>query len=138
MKYGLWLLLATALLLTGCASQTARDIGIDKLAPRKAEQTLSSGVRQYEDGELNSAQKSLQDALTLGLAFDNDKVTAHKYLAFIHCASNQEKLCREAFRRAFEVDPAFKLERAEIGHPLWGPVYNSLRAELLAKGKIRP
>ena len=138
MKYGIWLLLAGSLLLSGCASQTARDIGIDKLAPRKAEQSLNSGVRQYEDGELNSAQKSLQDALTLGLTFDTDKVTAHKYLAFIHCASNQEKLCRDEFRRAFEVDPTFKLERAEIGHPLWGPVYNSVRADLLAKGKIRP
>ena len=138
MKYGIWLLLAGSLLLSGCASQTARDIGIDKLAPRKAEQSLNSGVRQYEDGELNSAQKSLQDALTLGLTFDTDKVTAHKYLAFIHCASNQEKLCLDEFRRAFEVDPTFKLERAEIGHPLWGPVYNSVRADLLAKGKIRP
>ena len=73
-----------------------------------------------------------------GLAFDSEKVTAYKYLAFIHCASNQEKLCRDDFRRAFEVDPAFKLDRTEIGHPLWGPVYNSVRAELLSKGKIRP
>lgn len=138
MKYAIWLMLASTFLVTGCASQISRDIGIDKLAPRKAEQALNSGVRQYEDGELNSAQKSLQEALTLGLAFDSEKVTAHKYLAFIYCASNQDKSCRDEFRRAFEVDPAFKLDRTEIGHPLWGPVYNGVRADLLAKGKIRP
>lgn len=138
MKLLIWLTLASVFLIAGCASQTSRDLGIDKLAPRKAEQALNSGIRQYEDGEINAAQKSLQDALSLGLAFDSEKVTAHKYLAFIYCASNQEKLCRDAFRRAFEVDPTFKLDRTEIGHPLWGPVYNGVRADLLSKGKIRP
>lgn len=137
MKFSIWLMLASVFLVAGCASQTARDIGIDKLAPRKAEQALNSGVRHYEEGELNAAQKNLQEALALGLTFDADKVTAHKYLAFIYCASNQEKQCRDAFRRAFEIDPAFKLERTEIGHPLWGPVYNSVRADVLAKGKIK-
>lgn len=138
MKLFKWLALASVILLSACASQTARDIGIDKLAPRKAEQALNTGVRQYEDGDLKAAQKSMQEALNLGLTFDSEKVTAHKYLAFISCASNQERLCRDEFRRAFEVDPAFKLDRTEIGHPLWGPVYNSVRAELLSKGRIKP
>lgn len=138
MKLFKWLALASVVLLSACASQTARDIGIDKLAPRKAEQALNIGVRQYEDGELKAAQKSMQEALNLGLSFDSEKVTAHKYLAFISCASNQERQCRDEFRRAFEVDPSFKLDRTEIGHPLWGPVYNSVRAELLSKGRIKP
>ena len=60
MKFFRWLMLASLVLITGCVSQTSRDIGIDKLAPRKAEQTLSHGVHQYEDGELKAAQKSLQ------------------------------------------------------------------------------
>lgn len=138
MKLLRWLLLASTILIGACASQTSRDIGIDKLAPRKAEQALNNGVRQYEDGELKAAQKSLQEALNLGLTFDSDKVSAHKYLAFINCASNQERQCRDEFRRAFEIDPGFKLDRTEIGHPLWGPVYNSVRAELLSKGRIKP
>jgi len=138
MKFFRWLLLASTILMGACASQTSRDIGIDKLSPRKAEQALNQGVRLYEDGELKAAQKSLQEALNLGLTFDADKVSAHKYLAFIHCASNQERQCRDEFRRAFELDPGFKLDRTEIGHPLWGPVYNSVRAELIAKGRIKP
>lgn len=134
-----WLVLAAfAWLVTGCAAFTTRDTGLDKLFPRKAEQALSAGIQQYEDGELKTAQKSLQDALSLGLTFNADKVTAHKHLAFIYCSSNQERQCRDEFRRAFDLDPGFKLERAEIGHPLWGPVYTGVRAELLSRGKIKP
>lgn len=138
MKFLGWLMVASALLITGCASQTSRDLGIDKLAPRKAEQALNNGVRLYEDGQLKAAQASLQEALNLGLTFDSEKVSAHKYLAFIYCASNQERQCRDEFRRAFEIDPGFKLDRTEIGHPLWGPVYTGVRADLLAKGRIKP
>lgn len=123
--------------LSGCSSQLFRDMGLDK-ASRKAEQTLSQGIQQYEDGDLKAAQKSIQDAVNMGLAFDADKVNAHKHLAFIYCASNQEKLCRDEFRRAFDVDPGFKLQANEIGHPLWGPVYKSVRAELIARGKVKP
>lgn len=134
-----WLVLAALVLLTsGCASLFSRDTGIDKLSPRKAEQTLNTGIQQYEDGELKAAQKNLLEALNLGLTFDSDKVAAHKHLAFIYCSSNQERQCRDEFRRAFEIDPGFKLERAEIGHPLWGPVYTGVRAELLSRGKIKP
>ncbi len=129
---------AVVLIATGCASQTARDIGLDKLAPRKAEQLLSTGVRQYEDGDLKAAQKSLQEALASGLTFNADKVAAHKYLAFIACASGDEKQCRDEFRRAFDIDPSFKLAPTEIGHPLWGPVYTSVRAELISRGRIKP
>ena len=139
MKLFRYLLMATAIfLVAGCASQTAREIGIDKLAPRKAEQTLNTGIRQYEDGNLSMAQKSLQEALHLGLTFNSDQVAAHKYLAFIYCSSNQEKQCRDEFRRAFEIDPNFKLEPTEIGHPVWGPIYYGVRAELTARGKIKP
>ena len=139
MKLSRWLILAAAILLvTGCASQTARDIGIDKLAPRKAEQTLNTGVHQYEDGNLSAAQKSLQEALHLGLTFNSDQVAAHKYLAFIYCSSNQEKQCREEFRRAFEIDPNFKLAPTEVGHPVWGPIYHGVRVELISRGKIKP
>lgn len=134
-----WLVLATLVLLTaGCSSLFSRDTGIDKLALRKAEQALNTGIQQYEDGELKAAQKNLQDALSLGLTFDSDKVAAHKHLAFIYCSSNQERQCRDEFRRAFDVDPGFKLERTEIGHPVWGPVYTGVRAELLSRGKIKP
>lgn len=123
-------ILALALALGGCASQTVRDIGLDKIAPRKAEKLLSAGLRQYEDGDYKAAAASLREALDAGLTFTSDKLAAHKYLAFIYCASGQERACRDEFRRAFELDPQFSLEPAEQGHPLWGPVYRQVKAEM--------
>lgn len=118
------------LLIAGCSSEPIRDIGLDKFSPRKAEQELSAGIRYYEDGNYKAATRSLQSALDKGLTFTSDQVTAHKYLAFINCASEQERICREDFRKALELDPKFELNTVESGHPVWGPVFRGVRAEM--------
>ncbi|MDO9220651.1 MAG: TssQ family T6SS-associated lipoprotein [Thiobacillus sp.] len=120
-------LLCVALLMTACATPLMRDAGLDKFAPRKAEKDLSSGIRAYEEGEYKSTTRLLQSALAAGLLLNSDKVAAHKYLAFVHCAQSREKLCREEFRKALELDPGFELTPAESGHPAWGPVFRSLK-----------
>ena len=58
----------------------------------------------------------------------SEQVTAHKYLAFIHCTSGREKQCRDEFRKVLDIDPALELEPAEAGHPVWGPVFRSVKA----------
>lgn len=123
------------LLGAGCSSAPVRDIGLDKLAPRKAEQELSNGIKSYEDGNYKTAAKSLQNALDAGLTFDSDAVRAHKYLAFTHCLSNREKQCRDEFRKALELDSKFDLAPAEAGHPIWGPVFRSVKAEAQSSRK---
>ena len=115
--------------IAGCASNTMRDLGLDKLAPRKAEQELSTGIKNYEDGNYQAAAKSMQNALNTGLTFKSDQITAHKYLAFVYCVSDREKQCREEFKKALELDPNFELTTAEAGHPLWGPVFRGLKVE---------
>lgn len=132
-----WLaLFAVMSMLAGCASEPMRNIGLDKLSPRKAEQELSAGLRNYEDGNYKAASKSLQSALDAGLTFKSDQVTAHKYLAFIHCASDREKLCRDEFKKALELDPKFELTTAEEGHPVWGPAFRGVQVEMQnVKGK---
>jgi Tfp pilus assembly protein PilF len=127
-----FLILVSALLLllvAGCSSGPLRDVGLDKLSPRKAEQELSTGITNYEDGNYKAAAKSLQSALDSGLAFDSDAARAHKYLAFIHCLSNREKQCRDEFRKALEKYNKFDLDPAETGHPIWGPVFRAVKAE---------
>lgn len=127
----LLILISTLLLLlgAGCSSAPVRDVGLDTLSPRKAEQELSTGIKNYEEGNYKTAAKNLQNALESGLTFDKDTVQAHKYLAFIHCLSNREKQCRDEFRKALEKDNKFDLEPAEAGHPIWGPVFRSVKAE---------
>jgi hypothetical protein len=99
-------LLCVALLMISCASPIVRDAGLDKLAPTKTEQDLSAGIRAYEDGEYGSSAGLLQNALSAGLFLYSDKVAAHKYLAR---------------------DPDLELALAESGHPLWAPVFKSLK-----------
>jgi len=123
-----WMLVMVGVL-SACSSSPVRDIGLDKLAPRKAEQELSAGLQSYEDGNYVQAQKQIQNALNSELTFKSDRVTAHKYLAFIHCASDRKKQCRAAFKEALEINPDLQLSAAEAGHPLWGPVFRDVQAE---------
>lgn len=122
-----------ALLMSACSTTFVRDTGLDKLAPRKAEQELSTGIRAYEDGNYKSAQGHLQGALDAGLILNSDKVVAHKYLAFVHCAHGRTAQCREEFREALELDPKFELSQTEAGHPAWGPVFKGIKAEMARK-----
>ena len=118
-------------LLTGCASGPASEITnpfAGLFQGSKAEQALSAGIKQFEEGEYADATKSLQSALDLGLAGDSDRTKAHKYLAFIHCVSGRQRPCRDEFRKAIEINPSMELEPSETGHPIWGPEFRSAKA----------
>jgi len=76
--------------------------------------------------------RRLQFALEEGLSRP-DRVKAHKYLAFIACVSSQQLTCREEFSIALELDPKFELAPAEAGHPIWGPMFKSVKAKQTKK-----
>lgn len=123
------LVLALAAVVSACSSGPARDIGLDKLAPRKAEQELAAGLKSYENGQYPQAMKHIQTALNSDLTFKSDRITAYKYLAFIHCASERKKQCRAAFKEALELNPELELTPGEAGHPMWGPVFRDAQAD---------
>ena len=93
----------------------------------RGETMLAAGLRQYEDGNYAESARVLQDALDAGLR-DRERVTAYKHLAFINCAQGRERQCREHFIRALTLDPRLELAPAEAGHPVWGPVFRSVKA----------
>jgi Tfp pilus assembly protein PilF len=102
----------------------------------KGEPSFNAGVASYDNGDYKAAERDIQLALDVGL--DSKKqAKARKYLAFINCALARPQPCREQFRKAFEADPAFELEPAEAGHPMWGPVYRSVKAEMSTKPRPR-
>jgi tetratricopeptide (TPR) repeat protein len=96
----------------------------------KARQSLAQGVEHYDAGRFTDASNSLTAALDHGQLTRPEQGTARKYLAFMHCASGRQAQCRDEFRKALEIDPAFDLSAAESGHPIWGPVYRDVRAQL--------
>lgn len=140
-----WLALLAALsLAAGCAQfqqatqpsaaprPAAPQITEEMLRARATEQ-LAQGQRQYEAGEYDNAARNLQAALDHGLLSKSEQSRARKLIAFIHCLGGREALCRDEFRKAFEIYPEFALTPAEDGHPIWGPVYRNVRTQLVAE-----
>jgi hypothetical protein len=92
-----------------------------------ADKKLNYGVLSYEEGNYQASIMALQGVLETGLSGKSEKVKAYKYLAFIQCVSGREAMCRDYFKKALEIDPNFNLDTAEAGHPIWGPVFRSVK-----------
>ena len=99
----------------------------------RAQEQLALGVKQYDAGEFDSAMKNLQASLEHGMLSKVEQARARKYLAFSHCVAGRELHCRDEFKKAFEIYPDFQLSTAEDGHPIWGPVYRSVRTQLITE-----
>lgn len=134
------LALAAAALLSACALPTM-DPKPAPVTPQitesvlrdRAKEQLAQGIKQYEAGDFENAQKNLTACLDHGLLSKADQSNARKHLAFIHCVSNREAQCRDEFRKAFEINTDFSLNTAEDGHPIWGPVYRNVRTQLISE-----
>ena len=124
------LLLVAVTLVAGCESAPIKAIQqefMNLFHPNPGGPDLAAGIRSYENGNYNESARQLQAALDAGLN-RSGQIQAHKYLAFIHCVSSRMALCRDEFRMAIVIDPEFSLEPAEAGHPIWGPVFVSVKA----------
>lgn len=113
------------LALSGCASFREDLAGVFSI---KGERELEFGIKAYEDGEYPYAARLLQASLDAGLRGRSNQARAHKFLAFIHCASSRTQQCREEFRKALDIDPSFELHEDEAGHPVWGPVFRNVKS----------
>jgi tetratricopeptide (TPR) repeat protein len=104
----------------------------------KAKDSLALGLREYQAGDYDDATKNLGAALDHGLLSHAEQSKARKNLAFIYCMTDHEPQCRDEFRKAMEIDPGFDLTPAEAGHPIWGPIYRNVRAQLVAPVAAAP
>ncbi len=127
--------LLMAVFLGGCAvAPTTQSPSPDELARQqrleRANNNLNAGLKQYESGGYDEAMKSFLLALDSGLLTVQQQTNARKHMAFIHCVSSREANCKEEFEKAFAVDSRFDLTPAEAGHPIWGPVFRTVKAEI--------
>jgi Tfp pilus assembly protein PilF len=118
---------SAACLLAACAQAPPAPVGLLDVSARPAERALLAGLRAYDDAQYEPAERQFKEALAAGLASPRDRAEAHKRLAFIHCAAGRLADCEMEFRRARQADPAFALDKAEAGHPVWGPIYKKLQ-----------
>ncbi|HEX4331475.1 MAG TPA: TssQ family T6SS-associated lipoprotein [Usitatibacter sp.] len=136
-----FILVALLLAAAGCQNLPGTEGQQQPAAPQitesvlreRAQLQLTDGVKQYDAGDYDNAVKSLQASLEHGMLSKADQARARKYLAFSHCVSGRESLCSDEFRKAFEIYPDFSLTPAEDGHPIWGPVYRSVRTQLISE-----
>lgn len=91
-------------------------------APSSEQQALKDGIELYNRGQFNDAIKRLS-APEITSGSKASQLQAYKYTAFSYCVTSRQTLCRQAFEKAFKLDPAFDLQAGEHGHPLWGPAF---------------
>jgi len=119
-----------SLLLVGCGVVgTCEDGsgGIRLFGDSVAKRYLAKGVGEYEAGNYTNAKIAFLGVLENKYATRYELLLANKYMAFIHCVSGDQKLCSEDFKNVLAINPDFELSAAEAGHPLWGPVFSSLK-----------
>jgi len=121
----------TVLFIGGCQSMNpySCDATQARGANTPTDKKLNYGVLSYEEGNYQASIMALQGVLETGLSGKPEQVKAYKYLAFIQCVSGREAMCRDYFKKALEIDPNFNLDTAEAGHPIWGPVFRSVKSK---------
>jgi len=91
-------------------------------------QAFNEGNALYNDGNYNGAIRKLSGATEIWTG--NNKalqLNALKTMAFSYCVTSRTQLCRQQFERALKLDPGFDLMPNEIGHPIWGPVFQKAK-----------
>lgn len=116
-----------SLMLSGCATSAGRCLQELFQPPSRGQEALAAGLTLYSEGDYADSAKYLKRAIARGLT-RQQSANAHKHLAFINCASERETQCRREFRNALAQDPAMELAPGEAGHPIWGPIFRSLKA----------
>jgi hypothetical protein len=103
------------------ARESPRDNGRDAAA------TLREGIRLYNNGDFTNAIAKF-NAPEIQSANTATRTSALKYTAFSYCVTQRAAQCRQAFERALRIDADFDLAPGEVGHPMWGPVFEKARA----------
>ena len=91
----------------------------DDSAAHTSQAIYAEGLRLYRAGQYD-------DAIARFAAVQSPpslRVQALKHTAFGYCVTNRLPLCQRAFQDALALSPAFRLTKAEQGHPVWGPVF---------------
>jgi hypothetical protein len=124
-------------MLSGCAAMRSCDDGGDvRLLRTPTEYMLNIGIKNYDDGDYAASMSMFQSLVENRAATKSEKLFAYKYLAFIHCISpneskeQRERMCRDSFKKAFALNQNFALTPAEAGHPVWGPIFSSVKSKM--------
>ncbi|ARP84226.1 hypothetical protein CAL12_27685 [Bordetella genomosp. 8] len=98
-------------------------------APSQAAVDALAQVRdRYQAGAYGDVIRTVATSDALATAPVDMRVESLKLQAFSYCVTGYRALCEDDFKRILELEPTFTLGPAEIGHPLWGPVFQRAKA----------
>ena len=111
----------------------APQITEDTLRVRAREQ-LAAGVKLYDAGDYDGAHEE-PAGLPRPRPAREGRAGPRPQAPRVHPLrlGPRAAVRRPSSASAFEIDPDFALTPAEDGHPIWGPVYRTVRATLIAE-----
>ncbi|HYD80743.1 MAG TPA: TssQ family T6SS-associated lipoprotein [Paucimonas sp.] len=131
------IVLAVAFALAGCAQMEQKpERGKQALSYAEAQARYQQGLANYRSSNFGQALTDLTLAIDSGQLRTADLLLARKHAAFIHCSNGREHPCREHFQAILAASPSFDLAPNEASHPLWGPVWRSLKGAVEEKRAV--
>ncbi|MCY1378377.1 TssQ family T6SS-associated lipoprotein [Achromobacter agilis] len=111
-------LISSLALLAACASTPS---------PQAAD-ALQQVRDEYAASRFGTVIRTVATSDALATAPTPTRVEALKLQAFSYCVTNYRQLCEDTFVRILQLQPSFQLAPNEIGHPQWGPAFQSAQA----------
>lgn len=96
-----------------------------------AEQKLHESNDLYERGDYGRVISVLITNRDVWNGTINQRLAAHKLLAFSYCLTKRQAFCEQQFAAALRLDPLFDLKLAERNHPQWGPAFEKAKGTVL-------
>lgn len=117
-----------AALLSACSPlSNVTDSGQPGVPLSEAQARYQQGLAKYRESRFDAALADLGAAVSSGQLKPVDLSNGRKHMAFIHCSNGRESLCREQFQAILKAEPKFELAANEASHPVWGPVWRSVK-----------
>lgn len=97
------------------------------LASASGNDLLSKGKDAYSKRNYDEALSYLETAVKKTDLEGNKRADAYKLLAFAYALRKRPVDAKNAFRKAFEVNKNFELDKSEYGNPVWTPLYDEVK-----------
>jgi Tfp pilus assembly protein PilF len=94
-----------------------------------SQEYFNQGKQLYSDRKYSESIKYLEMALSRKDLSNENRVQTYKYLAFIYSIQKQTDKAKQSFKKAFEINKQFELDKSEYGNPVWTPIYDQIKNE---------
>lgn len=92
------------------AVQKREEIKVEPQPKDENQLLLKKGIDNYFKGKYDEAVTEINSALEKGLKEKEDKLKAHRFLAYTYVAKDEKDEAKREFKKALEIDPKMELD----------------------------